>query len=75
VGGYRGILKPKTRKMEPCKSMKHHHFLHNSAVLPGKRLYRHVGLSNPRGSDVCEHCGWLRSEILAHQQTQPEASA
>jgi hypothetical protein len=53
--------------------MKHHHFLHNSAVLPGKRLYRHVGLSNPRDSDVCEHCGWTRSEVLVYNQKISEA--
>jgi hypothetical protein len=39
----------------------------------GNGVYRHVGLAVPYESDVCEHCGWIRREILAYQQTQEAA--
>lgn len=70
----RGILKPAPKHSVPCKSMKHHHFIHNLALQAGKARFCHVGLSNPKSSDVCEHCGWLRCEILAYEQTKQSSA-
>ncbi|MCL2358701.1 MAG: hypothetical protein FWC74_02940 [Candidatus Bathyarchaeota archaeon] len=71
--GTRGSLRPASVQARPCRSIRHHHFIRNIATRRGNGVYRHVGLAVPYESDVCEHCGWIRREILAYQQTQEAA--